>query len=89
MNTVKPEEVEEPTELKELTEEEVEKLKKTLKPGEGVIQRDDEGNVIRIIVGDKKTHDEILEEAAEKVEAKTDVVRGKLYNDFTLFLPVM
>lgn len=85
MNTVKPEEVEEPTELKELTEEEIVKLKKTLKPGEGVIQRDDEGNVIRIIVGDRKTHDEILEEAAEKVEAKTDVVRGKLYNDYTLF----
>jgi nucleolar protein 16 len=78
LNTVKPEEVEEATELKELTEEEIEKLKKTLKPGEGVIQRDDDGNVIRIIVGEKKSHDEILEEEPEKVDAKTDVVRGKM-----------
>lgn len=77
MHALKPEEEDEGGELKELTEEEIEKLKKTLKPGEGFIQRDDDGNVLRVIVGDKKTHDEILEEEAEKVEAKTDVVRGK------------
>ncbi|KAI9025342.1 ribosome biogenesis protein Nop16 [Phycomyces nitens] len=77
----KPEESEEtdeqePEELKELTDADVERLKKTLKPGEGLIQRDDEGNVIRVIVGEKKTHDEILEEEFEPVEAKTDVVRA-------------
>jgi hypothetical protein len=77
LHALKPEDSEEGVELKDLTEEEIEKLKKTLKPGEGVIQRDDEGKVLRIIVGEQKTHDEILEEIAEKVEAKTDVVRGK------------
>ncbi|KAI9496438.1 ribosome biogenesis protein Nop16 [Zychaea mexicana] len=62
-------------EEKELTEEDVARLEKSLKPGEGIIQRDDEGNVIRVIVGRQKTHDEILEEEPEPVEAKTDVVR--------------
>ncbi|KAG2184458.1 hypothetical protein INT43_000367 [Umbelopsis isabellina] len=77
LNPLKPEEgTEDGTELKELTEEEIEKLKKTLKPGEGVIQRDDDGNVVRVIVGEQKTHDEILEEAAQPVVAKTDVVRA-------------
>lgn len=64
-------------EERELTEEDVEKLKKTLKPGEGLIQRDDEGNIIRVIVGEKKTHDEILDEEVEPVPAKTEVVRRK------------
>ncbi|KAI8348279.1 ribosome biogenesis protein Nop16 [Blakeslea trispora] len=54
---------------------EAEELKKTLNPGEGLIQRDDEGNIVRIIVGEKKTHDEILDAEVPKVEAKTDVVR--------------
>ncbi|KAF7723919.1 Nucleolar protein 16 [Apophysomyces ossiformis] len=66
---------EEGEELKELTEEEIEKVKKSLRPGEGLIQRDDEGNVIRVIVGERKTHDEILDEEFPVVEAKTDVVR--------------
>ncbi|KAG1142237.1 hypothetical protein G6F37_007552 [Rhizopus arrhizus] len=65
----------EPIDLKELTEEEIEKLKKTLGPGEGIIQRDDEGNVVRVIVGEAKSHDEILDAEVEPVEAKTDVVR--------------
>ncbi|KAI8997578.1 ribosome biogenesis protein Nop16 [Pilobolus umbonatus] len=67
---------EEQEELKELTEEDVEKLKKTLAPGEGLIQRDDEGNVIRVIVGEEKSHDEILEQEFPVVEAKTDVVKA-------------
>ena len=62
-------------EEKELTEEDSARLETTLKPGEGLIQRDDEGNVIRVIVGRRKTHDEILEEEPEAVEAKTEVVR--------------
>ncbi|KAI8330811.1 ribosome biogenesis protein Nop16 [Choanephora cucurbitarum] len=65
----------EPKDLKDMTEEEIEQLKKTLNPGEGLIQRDDEGNIVRIIVGEKKSHDEILDAEVPKVEAKTDVVR--------------
>ncbi|KAI8364693.1 ribosome biogenesis protein Nop16 [Radiomyces spectabilis] len=72
----KPETTDE-EDLKELTEEDVEKVRKTLKPGEGLIQRDDEGNIVRIIVGEaEKTHDEILDEEVPPVEAKTDVVRA-------------
>lgn len=40
-------------ELKELTEADIEELKKTLRPDEGLIQRDDEGNIIQIITGER------------------------------------
>ncbi|KAI8645091.1 ribosome biogenesis protein Nop16 [Parasitella parasitica] len=66
----------EPKELKELTEADIEEIKKTLGPGEGLIQRDDEGNVVRIIIGEEKSHNEILEAEFPPVEAKTDVVRA-------------
>ncbi|GAA5816416.1 hypothetical protein MFLAVUS_009945 [Mucor flavus] len=66
----------EPKELKELTEEDIEEIKKTLGPGEGLIQRDDDGNIIRVIYGEEKTHDEILDAEVPAVEAKTDVVRA-------------
>ncbi|GAN03136.1 ribosome biogenesis protein Nop16 [Mucor ambiguus] len=66
----------EPKELKELTEDDIEEIKKSLGPGEGLIQRDDDGNVVRIIVGEQKTHDEILDAEVAPVEAKTDVVRA-------------
>jgi nucleolar protein 16 len=46
-----------------------------LKPGEGLIQRDDEGNIVRVIVGEQKTHNEILDQEFDTAEAKTDVVR--------------
>ncbi|KAI9271393.1 ribosome biogenesis protein Nop16, partial [Sporodiniella umbellata] len=65
----------EPIDLKDMTEEEIEQVKKTLGPGEGLIQRDDEGNVVRVIVGEAKTHNEILDAEVEPVEAKTEVVR--------------
>ncbi|KAI8968557.1 ribosome biogenesis protein Nop16 [Mycotypha africana] len=61
--------------LVDLTDAEVEELKKKLAPGEGLIQRDEEGNILRVIVGEKKSHDDILDEEIAPVEAKTDVVR--------------
>ena len=67
---------EEDQEPRELQDADIEELKKTLKPGEGLIQRDDEGNVIRVIVGEAKSHNDILDAEPEPVEAKTDVVRG-------------
>ncbi|KAI7898251.1 ribosome biogenesis protein Nop16 [Cokeromyces recurvatus] len=73
--TEEPDNNEPVKELSELTEEEVAELKKKLGPGEGLIQRDDEGNVVRIIVGEAMTHDEILDQEFAPVEAKTDVVR--------------
>lgn len=70
------EDASEPKELKELTEDDIEEIKKSLGPGEGLIQRDDDGNIVRIIYGEKKTHDEILDAEVAPVEAKTDVVRA-------------
>ena len=66
----------EPKELKELTEDDVEEIKKSLGPGEGLIQRDDEGNIVRIIYGEEKSHDDILDAEVAPVEAKTDVVKA-------------
>ncbi|ORX63167.1 hypothetical protein DM01DRAFT_1331243 [Hesseltinella vesiculosa] len=71
-----PQDTTEPVELAELTEEDIEKVKQTLRPGEGLIQRDDEGNIIRIITGEKMDHNEILDAPVVPVEAKTDFVRG-------------
>ncbi|KAI9472009.1 MAG: ribosome biogenesis protein Nop16 [Benjaminiella poitrasii] len=73
--TSETENSEPPKDLSELTEEEITELKKSLGPGEGLIQRDDEGNVVRIIVGEAKSHDEILDQEFPPVEAKTEVVR--------------
>ncbi|CDS12878.1 hypothetical protein LRAMOSA05062 [Lichtheimia ramosa] len=70
------EDMEEDQEPRELQDADIEELKKTLKPGEGLIQRDDEGNVIRVIVGEAKSHNDILDAEPEPVEAKTDVVRA-------------
>lgn len=72
--------MEEDQEPRELQDDDIEELKKTLKPGEGLIQRDDEGNVIRVIVGEAKSHNDILDAEPAPVEAKTDVVRG-IYED--------
>lgn len=73
------EDMEEDQEPRELQDADIEELKKTLKPGEGLIQRDDEGNVIRVIVGEAKSHNDILDAEPEPVEAKTDVVRGRIH----------
>ncbi|KAI9305653.1 ribosome biogenesis protein Nop16, partial [Cunninghamella echinulata] len=70
-----PESEREPIDLSKLTEEEIEELKKTLRPDEGLIQRDDEGNIIRIITGERQSHDDILDAPIVLVEAKTDFVR--------------
>ncbi|KAI7876810.1 ribosome biogenesis protein Nop16 [Mucor mucedo] len=66
----------EPKELKELTEADIEEIKKTLGPGEGMIQRDDEGNIVRVIYGEERSHNDILDAEVAPVEAKTDVVRA-------------
>ncbi|OZJ05531.1 hypothetical protein BZG36_01923, partial [Bifiguratus adelaidae] len=60
----------------ELPEANIEELEKTLQPGEGLIERDEEGNVVRVIVGKEKPFDEMIEEPVAHVEAKTDVVKA-------------
>lgn len=79
-NPAAEEAMDEDQEPRELQDDDIEELKKTLKPGEGLIQRDDEGNVIRVIVGEAKSHNDILDAEPAPVEAKTDVVRG-IYED--------
>lgn len=66
----------EPKELKELTDADIDEIKKTLGPGEGLIQRDDDGNVLRVIYGEERSHNDILDAEVAPVEAKTDVVRA-------------
>lgn len=46
----------EPIDISKLSEEEIEELRKTLRPDEGLIQRDDEGNIIKIITGIKQVN---------------------------------
>ncbi|ORZ19387.1 ribosome biogenesis protein Nop16 [Absidia repens] len=76
MDTEQDEANDEPVDLKELTEADIEQLKKTLRPDEGLIQRDDDGNIIQIITGERPSHDDILDAPIVAEEAKTDFVRG-------------
>ncbi|CAO3591866.1 unnamed protein product [Absidia cylindrospora] len=76
MDTEQDETNDEPVDLKELTEADIEQLKKTLRPDEGLIQRDDDGNIIQIITGERPSHNDILDAPVVAEEAKTDFVRG-------------
>ncbi|WBW73126.1 ribosome biogenesis protein Nop16 [Schizosaccharomyces osmophilus] len=59
----------------EPTEDELEELRKSLGPGEAIVRRDDEGNIIEIIHGKERTFDDILDEDVKAVPAKTEVTR--------------
>ncbi|KAF9432635.1 Nucleolar protein 16 [Entomortierella beljakovae] len=57
----------------------LEELAETLTEDQGIIQRDDDGNIINVIVGKAKSEEEIremMERDVEPVKAKTDVVRA-------------
>ncbi|KAL1924571.1 uncharacterized protein VTP21DRAFT_4225 [Calcarisporiella thermophila] len=69
-------EINEPPKAEELTEEDIKKLAKTLGPEHGIIQRDEEGNIVNVIIGEAQDPDAIFDAEPEKVEAKTDVVRA-------------
>ncbi|RUS18063.1 ribosome biogenesis protein Nop16 [Endogone sp. FLAS-F59071] len=66
----------EPVEKEELSEADMEELERSLGPDEGLIQRDDQGNVIRVIIGKEKTLDEVVGEEIKPVKAKTEVVKA-------------
>ncbi|CAG8725962.1 24942_t:CDS:1, partial [Dentiscutata erythropus] len=51
----------------------IEELKKTLGPDQGIIERDDQGNVINVIIGKEK--DEKVVTKVHPALAKTDIVR--------------
>ncbi|KAF9996248.1 Nucleolar protein 16 [Entomortierella chlamydospora] len=72
-------EVKDEAEVEENEQMTLEELAETLTEEQGIIQRDDDGNIINIIVGKAKTKeeiDEMMERDVEPVKAKTDVVRA-------------
>ncbi|KAF9112149.1 Nucleolar protein 16 [Mortierella sp. AM989] len=72
-------EVKDEEELEENEKMSLEELAETLTEEQGIIQRDDDGNVTNIIIGKAKTKeeiDEMMERDLEPVKAKTDVVRA-------------
>ncbi|KAF9348451.1 putative lipase atg15 [Mortierella sp. AD094] len=72
-------EVKDEEELEENEQLTLEELAETLSEEQGIIQRDDDGNIINIIVGKAKTKeeiDEMMDRDVEPVKAKTDVVRA-------------
>jgi len=56
----------------------VETLKNILGPDAGIIERDEEGNVINVILGKSKEEleEDVFDKEVEPVPAKTDIVRG-------------
>ncbi|KAF9397844.1 Nucleolar protein 16, partial [Podila epigama] len=72
-------EVKNEEELMENEQKSLEELAESLTAEQGIIQRDDEGNIINVIVGKVKTPEEVaelMERDLEPVKAKTDVVRA-------------
>ncbi|KAI8360074.1 ribosome biogenesis protein Nop16 [Mortierella sp. GBAus27b] len=72
-------EVKDEQEVLENEQRSLEELAATLTEEQGIIQRDDHGNIINIIVGKARTKEEMeefMEREIEPVKAKTDVVRA-------------
>ncbi|KAF9975403.1 Nucleolar protein 16 [Actinomortierella ambigua] len=64
--------------VEEMEEKSLEEMAAELSEEQGIIQRDDDGNIIKVIVGKKKTQEEIeemMERDLPPAPAKTDVVR--------------
>ncbi|KAG0344773.1 Nucleolar protein 16 [Podila humilis] len=72
-------EVKNEEELMENEQKSLEELAESLSAEQGIIQRDDQGNIINVIVGKVKSPEElaeIMERDVAPVTAKTDVVRA-------------
>ncbi|KAI1319212.1 Nucleolar protein 16 [Mortierella claussenii] len=72
-------EVKDEEELMDNEQKSLEELAESLTEEQGIIQRDDAGNIINVIVGKVKSKEEmaeIMERDVEPVKAKTDVVRA-------------
>ena len=56
----------------------METLKTILGPDAGIIERDEEGNVINVILGKSKEEleEDVFDKEVEPAPAKTDIVRG-------------
>ncbi|KAF9164099.1 Nucleolar protein 16 [Actinomortierella ambigua] len=65
-------------EMEEMEEKSLEEMAAELSEEQGIIQRDAEGNIVKVIVGKKKTQEEIeemMERDLPPAPAKTDIVR--------------
>ncbi|GJJ75747.1 nucleolar protein 16 [Entomortierella parvispora] len=72
-------EVKDEDELMDNEQKSLEELAESLTAEQGIIQRDDAGNIVNVIVGKVKSKEElaeIMERDVEPVKAKTDVVRA-------------
>ncbi|EEB06412.1 ribosome biogenesis protein Nop16 [Schizosaccharomyces japonicus yFS275] len=58
----------------EPTAEELEEVKKNLLPGQALIRRNDDGEIIEVVYGKEKTLDDVLDAPIDQAPAKTDLV---------------
>ena len=58
----------------------MEEIKKTLGPEEGIIERDEKGNVIDVIIGRSREEEEeeVFDTEIGPAPAKTDIIKGML-----------
>ncbi|RIA96622.1 ribosome biogenesis protein Nop16 [Glomus cerebriforme] len=56
----------------------IEEIKKTLGPEEGIIERDEKGNVINVVIGRSREEEEeeVFDTKIDPIPAKTDIVKA-------------
>ncbi|KAF9586619.1 putative lipase atg15 [Lunasporangiospora selenospora] len=72
-------EIKDEEEVEEQEQKSLEEMLETLTEDQGIIQRDEQGNIVKVIVGKAKSKEEVqemMERDLEPVKAKTDVVRA-------------
>lgn len=62
----------------EAQEIDIEVIKKSLGPEEGIIERDEKGNVINVTIGRSREEEEeeVFDTEIDPVPAKTDIIKG-------------
>nr|CAG8475936.1 10380_t:CDS:2 [Entrophospora candida] len=53
-----------------------EELKKVLGPNVGIIERDDEGNIVNVIIGEDEDENEVFDKKIQPEPAKTEIVKA-------------
>ncbi|CAJ0837139.1 2999_t:CDS:2, partial [Entrophospora sp. SA101] len=51
-------------------------LKKVLGPNVGIIERDDEGNIVNVIIGEDEDENEVFDKKIQPEPAKTEIVKA-------------
>lgn len=63
-----------------------EELKRALGPDEGIIERDEQGNVINVIIGKELDEEEIFDKVIPPAPAKTDFVKGSSHSNLQFII---